>query len=111
MNKYLYKFIFITLTICTAATTNLLHAQTIGSGKLTGKVIDVQNNETIPFASAIVIDRKTKATVKTGQTDMNGALVIARGSFYCKDKLRRLPNAGERFYLYQKCPEHKSGNN
>lgn len=77
MNKYLYKFIFITLTICTAATTNLLHAQTPGSGKLTGKVVDVQNNETIPFASAIVINRKTKATVKTGQTDMNGDLVVA----------------------------------
>jgi len=77
MNKYLYKFLFITLTIFTSISTINLHAQTTGSGKLTGKVVDVQNNETIPFASAIVIDRKTKATVKTGQTDMNGSLVIA----------------------------------
>jgi len=77
MNKYLYKFIFITLTIFISITSIQLSAQTTGSGKLTGKVVDVQNNETIPFASAIVIDRKTKATVKTGQTDMNGSLVIA----------------------------------
>jgi len=77
MNKYLYKFLFITLTIFISFTTIQLHAQTTGSGKLTGKVVDVQNNETIPFASAILLDRKTKATVKTGQTDMNGSLVIA----------------------------------
>jgi outer membrane receptor protein involved in Fe transport len=77
MNKSLYKFIFITLTIFISITSIQLYAQTTGSGKLTGKVVDVQNNETIPFASAIVIDRKTKATVKTGQTDMNGSLVIA----------------------------------
>ena len=76
MNKYLYKFLFITLTIFISITTIQLHAQTTGSGKLTGKVVDVQNNETIPFASAVVMDRKTKAIVKTGQTDMNGTLVI-----------------------------------
>jgi len=76
MNKYLYKFLFITLTIFISVTTIQLHAQTTGSGKLTGKVVDVQNNETIPFASAVVMDRKTKAIVKTGQTDMNGTLVI-----------------------------------
>ena len=76
MNKYLYKFLFITLTIFISITTIQLYAQTTGSGKLTGKVVDVQNNETIPFASAVVMDRKTKAIVKTGQTDMNGTLVI-----------------------------------
>lgn len=76
MNKCRYKFIFILLTICTIFTTAQLHAQTAGSGKLTGKVVDVQTNETIPFASAIILDKHTKATVKTGQTDVNGNLVI-----------------------------------
>jgi len=76
MNKSFYKFLFITLTICITTLSFQLHAQTAASGKLTGKVVDVQNNETIPFASAIIIDRKTKATIKTGQTDINGNLII-----------------------------------
>jgi len=75
MKKNLYKYIFITLTICTA-TALKISAQTTASGKLTGKVVDVQNNETVPYASAVVLDRKTKAIVKTGQTDINGNLII-----------------------------------
>lgn len=76
MKNPLYKFLFILLTICTSALTFQLRAQTAGSGKLTGKVVDVQTNETIPFASAILMDRHTKATVKVGQTDVNGDLII-----------------------------------
>lgn len=76
MKNSLYKFIFITLTICTFLTSIQLYAQTPGTGKLTGKVVDVQTNETIPFASAIIIDRHTKTTIKTGQTDANGNLII-----------------------------------
>jgi len=75
MKKNLYKYIFITLTICTATSLKIC-AQTTALGKLTGKVVDVQNNETVPYASAVVLDRKTKAIVKTGQTDINGNLII-----------------------------------
>jgi len=77
MKNNRYKFIFIVLTICTLVTTSQLHAQTPGTGKITGKAIDVQTNETIPFASVLILDRKSKTTVKTGQTDVNGNLVIA----------------------------------
>jgi outer membrane receptor protein involved in Fe transport len=76
MNNYRCKFIFILLTICAAATSFQLHAQAPGSGKLTGKIVDAQTNETIPFASAIITNRQTKATVATGQTDVNGNLMI-----------------------------------
>ncbi|SEA22708.1 TonB-dependent receptor domain-containing protein [Pedobacter hartonius] len=76
MNNYRCKFIFILLTICTTAASFQLHAQAPGSGKLTGKIVDAQTNETIPFASAIISNRETKVTVATGQTDVNGNLII-----------------------------------
>jgi len=76
MNNYRCKFIFILLTICTTAASFQLHAQAPGSGKLTGKIVDAQTNETIPFASAIISNRETKVTVATGQTDINGNLTI-----------------------------------
>ena len=44
--------------------------------KVTGKIIDAQTNETIPFASAVIMNRETKANVATGQTDINGNLQI-----------------------------------
>ncbi len=56
-------------------------------GKITGKIIDAQTNETIPFASAILLDKKTKATVKIVQTDADGAFVmtsIPKGVFTFK---------------------------
>lgn len=52
-----------------------LSAQTTG-GKITAKIVDAQSNETIPFASAALIDRKTKAIVKGAQTDADGNLSI-----------------------------------
>ena len=76
MKKYLYKVIFIALAICATTTTFKLSAQTTGSGKLTGKVVDVQTNETVPFATAVLINKKTKATVKVAQTDADGNLVM-----------------------------------
>ena len=76
MKKSFSKIIFTLFTIGTAFSVSKLHAQSPGTGKLTGKIIDAQNNETIPFASALVINRQTKATVKTGQTDVNGNLLI-----------------------------------
>ncbi|QNK62591.1 TonB-dependent receptor [Pedobacter sp. PAMC26386] len=74
MKQYLFKFLFVTVTICT--TIFQLNAQTPASGKLTGKVVDIQNNETVPFATAILINRKTKATVKVAQTDADGSLIM-----------------------------------
>jgi len=76
MKKSFSKIIFTLFTIGTVFSVSKLHAQSPGTGKLTGKIIDAQNNETIPFASALVINRQTKATVKTGQTDVNGNLLI-----------------------------------
>lgn len=70
MISYAYKFLLLTFTICTFQIK--LNAQTTGEGKITAKVVDAQSNETIPFASAIVIDRKTKAVVKGIQADVDG---------------------------------------
>lgn len=53
-----------------------LFAQTTGEGKIIGKIIDAQTNETIPFASAILLDKKTKATVKIVQTDVDGNFIL-----------------------------------
>jgi outer membrane receptor protein involved in Fe transport len=74
MKKYLFKFLLVTFTICT--TIFQLNAQTPANGKLTGKVVDIQNNETVPFATALLINRKTKATVKVAQTDADGLLIM-----------------------------------
>lgn len=63
------------LAICIHAISG--NAQTTtGEGKITAKVVDASNNQTVPFASAIVIDRKTKAVVKGAQTDVDGNLVM-----------------------------------
>jgi len=75
MKKYLFKFLLVTFTICT--TIFQLHAQNLVNGKLTGKVVDIQNNETVPFATAVLINRKTKATVKVAQTDADGLLIMS----------------------------------
>lgn len=55
-----------------------LAAQTLpaGTGKITAVIIDGQNKQTIPFATALLQNRKTKATVKVGQTDANGNLLM-----------------------------------
>ncbi|RZK64466.1 MAG: TonB-dependent receptor, partial [Pedobacter sp.] len=63
------------LAICINAISG--NAQTTtGEGRITAKVVDASNNQTVPFASAIVIDRKTKAVVKGAQTDVDGNLVM-----------------------------------
>ncbi|TKC60350.1 TonB-dependent receptor [Pedobacter hiemivivus] len=74
MITYFYKVLLLTLAICTLSVK--INAQTTGDGKITAKVIDAQSNETIPFATAIIIDRKTKAVVKGMQADVNGNLLI-----------------------------------
>lgn len=75
MKNQLYKVLFLILVICT--TTVKLNAQTTGDGKISAKVVDAQTNETIPFASAVILNKRTKAMVKSAQTDVNGNLVIA----------------------------------
>ncbi|MCX2450468.1 TonB-dependent receptor [Pedobacter sp. PLR] len=74
MKNPLHKVLFLTLAIC--ITTVKLNAQTTGDGKITAKVVDAKTNETIPFATAVIIDRKTKAMVKGVQTDINGNLSL-----------------------------------
>jgi outer membrane receptor protein involved in Fe transport len=74
MNKYLSGLILGIISLCFTTT---LQAQTTGDGRVTAKVIDAQNNQTVPFATALIIDRKTKATVKVGQTDIDGNLNIS----------------------------------
>lgn len=71
MKKYLG--ISLLFTFAFGAIQNDLHAQT-GGAKITAKIVDAQNNETIPFATATLINRKTKAIVKGAQTDANGNL-------------------------------------
>lgn len=85
MTSYFYKVLLLTLAICTA--TIKLDAQTTADGKITAKVVDAQTNETIPFASAMIINRKTKAVVKGMQTDANGNLnmsALPKGVFTFK---------------------------
>ncbi|SMC72357.1 outer membrane beta-barrel family protein [Pedobacter africanus] len=73
MTNYFYKVLILTLAICISSVK--LNAQT-DNGKITAKVVDAQTNETIPFASAMILNRKTKAVVKGMQTDANGNLVM-----------------------------------
>lgn len=74
MKKIKSKGLIITAIFC-ILTVKLL-AQTTGPGKITGKIIDAQTNETIPYASAILIDKKTKATLKIVQTDLDGNFAL-----------------------------------
>ncbi|WP_316816967.1 outer membrane beta-barrel family protein [Pedobacter nyackensis] len=74
MINHAYKILLLTLTFNTLYIKT--NAQTSGDGKITAKVVDAQSNETIPFASAIVMDRKTKAVVKGMQADLNGNLIV-----------------------------------
>jgi len=72
MKKYVCKVLLLTLIIC--ITTVKLSAQTSPNGKIIAKVVDAQNAETIPYASAVLINKKTKVNIKSVQTDVNGQL-------------------------------------
>lgn len=54
-----------------------LFAQTSGKAKITGILKDAKTQETIPFATAILIDKATAKNAKIVQTDVNGAFVMA----------------------------------
>jgi outer membrane receptor protein involved in Fe transport len=76
MKKAIHRFLLLTLILSTIS--SALQAQTpTGSSKITAKVIDAGNNQTVPYATAVVLNRKTKATVKVGQTDADGNLTLA----------------------------------
>lgn len=69
------KVLLLIITIC--ITTVKLYAQTApGIGKITGKIVDAQNNEGIPYASAVLLDKKTKAIIKVAQSDLEGKFVL-----------------------------------
>jgi len=65
----------IKLTLLLLNITCVLFAQ--NTGKITGTLKDAQTQETIPFASAILINKATKATVKLAQTDINGSFIMS----------------------------------
>lgn len=64
-----------------------LFAQTGNKAKITGTLKDAKTQETIPFATAVLIDKATAKNVKIAQTDLNGAFVMAdlpKGNFTFK---------------------------
>jgi outer membrane receptor protein involved in Fe transport len=75
MKNYVCKLLLLAGAICLAIVQ--LHAQTSPAGKITARVIDAQTQETIPYATAILLDRKTKSTVKSSQTSANGELQLS----------------------------------
>ncbi len=68
------KVLLLLITICIA--TVKLSAQGTGVGKITGKIVDAQNNEGIPYASALLLDKKTKAIIKIVQSDVDGSFLL-----------------------------------
>jgi len=72
MKKHFTKVLYLFTILC--CLTVKLSAQTTGPGKITAKIVDAQTNEGVSFATAMVLDRKTKATVKLAQTDADGNL-------------------------------------
>lgn len=74
MRRILSKNLLFILIICIA--TVKLSAQTTNIGKISGVVIDAKTNEAVSFASAVLLDRKTKAIIKAVETDDNGAFAL-----------------------------------
>jgi len=75
MKTHFYKALFLVTAIFT--TTLNLYAQSPAQTSVVAKVVDGQNDQTIPFATASILDRKTKAIIKVAQTDVNGNLIIS----------------------------------
>ena len=74
MKKNGYKVMLLIFAICTL--TVKLQAQTTTEATVLAKVIDAHSNQTVPYATASILNRKTKAIVKVAQTDVNGNLKI-----------------------------------
>ncbi|WP_316798911.1 TonB-dependent receptor domain-containing protein [Pedobacter frigidisoli] len=54
-----------------------LFAQNGGKAKITGVLKDAKTQETIPFATAVLINKSTGKNAKVSQTDVNGAFTMA----------------------------------
>jgi outer membrane receptor protein involved in Fe transport len=67
----------IQITILLLTLSFRLFAQTGGKAKITGVLKDAKTQETIPFATAVLIDKATAKNAKIAQTDVNGAFVMA----------------------------------
>jgi len=74
MDKIKRKVLLLAAVICIA--TVKIYAQSGNTGKISGKIVDAQTNETIPYASAILLNRATKATVRVVQSDLDGDFAI-----------------------------------
>lgn len=74
MDRIKCKVLLLVAFICIA--TVKIYAQTGNTGKISGRIVDAQTNETIPYASAVLTDRKTKAQVRIVQTDLDGNFSI-----------------------------------
>lgn len=74
MRDTIRKVLLLTLVICIA--TVKIYAQTAGEGKISGKVVEAGNNQTVAFATAILTDRKTKANVRTVEADIDGNFIL-----------------------------------
>ncbi|WP_293300522.1 outer membrane beta-barrel protein [Pedobacter sp. UBA4863] len=68
------KVLLLIAGICIA--TVKIYGQTNNIGKISGKIVDAETNETIPYASAVLTDRKTKAQVSIVQSDLDGNFTI-----------------------------------
>ncbi|SFG60354.1 outer membrane beta-barrel family protein [Pedobacter insulae] len=85
MRRITSKVLLLITIIC--ITTVKLYAQGSGIGKITGKIVDAETNEGIPYASAILLDKKTKAIVKVAQSDVDGVFLLGalqKGSYTFK---------------------------
>ncbi|TCD12681.1 TonB-dependent receptor [Pedobacter frigidisoli] len=67
----------IQITLLLLSLTFNLFAQTGGKAKITGTLKDAKTQETIPFATAVLINKSTGKNAKIAQTDINGAFVMA----------------------------------
>jgi outer membrane receptor protein involved in Fe transport len=74
MDRIKRKVLLLAAVICIA--TVKIYAQSGNTGKISGKIVDAQTNETIPYASAVLTDRKTKAPVRIVQSDLDGNFTI-----------------------------------
>ena len=72
MKKFLYQFLLLTITLSAATLESL--AQNTGTAQINAKLVDASNNQAVPFATAVVLNSQTKATVRAAQTDMEGNL-------------------------------------
>lgn len=68
MRQIISKVLLLAITFCMI--TVKLFAQSSTEGKITGKILGAQTNETIPVATAMLLDRKTKKTVEIVQSDV-----------------------------------------